>query len=114
MTWQEVIIESLRIISCTIIAVVLIRVLGHLMNQFSLFRQNLKIESQKQKNAITLINARKNNEPKESIAITANELKEIVKNLNNNIKASDEATKQDLEKAKAQIEIYEKFLNKKV
>ena len=110
MTLQEVIIQSFRIISCTIIAVVLIRALSNLANKFSLFRQNLKLESQKQANAKELICLRNAEQPKEDLLQKVAELSKLVKELNEKIKPADDTTKQELEKAKAKLEVYQETI----
>ena len=113
MEWSNVVLWSVFIICTTTIIGFIIKCYEKFKLSKISFEQSEKLEDKKQVNALALIEARKESEPKESLALTADKLEKMVKDLNEKIKTADDTTKQNLEKAKAQIEIYEKFLNKK-
>lgn len=113
MEWSNVALCSVITICATVIIAFIVKCREKLKMDKLSFEQNEKLEDKKQANAKELICMRNAEKPKEDLSQKVAELNQIVKELNEKIKAADDTTKQNLEKAKAQIEIYEKFLNKK-
>ncbi|MCO5232212.1 MAG: hypothetical protein M9888_00585 [Chitinophagales bacterium] len=109
MEWSNVTLWSVISICTTVIIGFIIKCAEKSKMSKLSFEQSKTLEDKKQANALELIKKRKpeiNQEPIDALNKKMSELEEKIKEAN-------DQTKNELEKAKAQIEIYEKFLNKK-
>lgn len=113
MEWTTVLVWSVSIVSIAVVLVYIIKAAEKVYYQKSISEQNIILEILKQINTQRLIEESRKNEPTETISQSVDELKKLVNGLGKKIKTADETTKQALDKANAQIEIYEKYLNKK-